>query len=94
MPVTLTLNELAVALRVSVSPSQPPAAPYRGILEGLLAASTATVDHYAPDAPTANQAVVLMAGYSLRPAGSQPATRPTPLSSVGRGLYWHPSVAR
>ena len=65
MPVTITLNDLAVALRVSVSPSQPPPAPYKSILEALLKTATEAVTVYATEAPeaTANQAVVQMAGY-------------------------------
>ena len=65
MAVTITLNELAVELRYSVSDSVPPAHTYAVILLDLLAAATELVERRAPLAPsdTQNRAVTQLAAY-------------------------------
>ena len=65
MAVTLTLNELAVQLRYSVSDSVPPPHHYVVDLRDWLAAATEWVERRAPLAPedTMNRAVTQICGY-------------------------------
>ncbi len=64
MAVTLSLTDLALALKVIVRVGATLEDGERELLEGLLYASTEAVDGYtdAPE-PTANEAVIRMAGY-------------------------------
>ena len=65
MAVTLTLNELAVQLRYSVSDTVPPPHAYIVDLRDWLAAATEWVECRAPNAPedVMNRAVTQIAGY-------------------------------
>ena len=64
MAVTITVEALAVALRVTVRPGAIIDDGQRLILEGLLYVSTDAVDGYADSPePTSNEAVIRMAGY-------------------------------
>ena len=68
MPVTLTVGELAVALRVEIEPMAPVRAPYAGIPTRALDAATEHIDQYAGDStPDAvlNEAAVRMAGFLM-----------------------------
>lgn len=67
MPVTITVNHLAVETRVSTDSAVSPPEPWATILGRLLEASKGIVEDYAPDAPedAQNHAVVLMAGYGV-----------------------------
>lgn len=72
MAVTLTVSELAAALRAGDSTDE------TAILTRLLAAATATIEHVADGAPEAiqNEACVRFAGYLY----DQP--------NAGRGMAW------
>ena len=65
MAVTLTLNELAVQVGYSVSPSVPPNHAYVTDLLSWLASATEMVERRAPLAPTdtQNAAVTRLVGY-------------------------------
>ena len=65
MAVTLTINELSVQLRYSVSESVPPPSQYAVDLRDWLAAATEIVERRAPLAPTdsQNMAVTQIVGY-------------------------------
>ena len=67
MPVTITVDQLAVAVRVSADATVPVEEPDRSILARLLASSAARVELYAEGAPddTLNSAVVKMALYNF-----------------------------
>ena len=71
MAVTLTVNALAVGLRLSTDPTAAVAEPQLGILTRSLAVATERVEREAPDAPeaTQNAAAVLICGW-LYDAGS------------------------
>ena len=74
MAVTLTVNELAVHLGLSVSDSVPPPQPYVvGLLDSLQAA-TEIVERRAPLAPSdsQNMAVAMIAGYWWQSPPSNP----------------------
>ena len=75
MAVTLTVPQLAAAVRLSTDPTAPVVEPHLGILTRQLAVASEYVDAQAPNAPveTANQAVVQVAGLLLDgmpPAGA------------------------
>ena len=65
MAVTLTRAELALELRIITAETDTIDAGQAAVLDRLLAASTAIVDGYAPEAPVAlaNESVVRIAGY-------------------------------
>ena len=66
MPVTITLGELAVAVRLATDPTTGPHEPYLTELTRQLAVATETVHGYASDdCPDAvlNEAVVRFVGY-------------------------------
>ena len=67
MPVTITLPQLAVAVRVQTDPAATVAEPYAGILQRLLDVATDTITAYAPDATDAqsNEAATRYVGYAL-----------------------------
>lgn len=67
MAVTITVNQLAVETRVNTDSAVPPPEPWGTILTRQLAVATSAVEGYAPDAPedVQNEAVVLIAGYSI-----------------------------
>ena len=73
MAVTLTLAQLAVELRVVAAETDAIPAGPSAVLTRLLAASTETVQEYAPDAPEAlqNEAVVRLAGRLYDQAGHE-----------------------
>ena len=65
MPVTISLPQIAAAVRVQDDPTEDVEEPWLNILARSLGAASAAVDLYAPDAPdvTANQAVTVMVQY-------------------------------
>ena len=65
MAVTLTLNELAVHVGLSVSDTVPPPAPYIVSLMDALRSASELVERRAPLAPTdsQNEAVAVIVGY-------------------------------
>ena len=67
MPVTLTVNQLALDTRVIADVGAHIAEPWEARLLQGLAAAKAFVEDYAPDAPDANlnEAVTLMVGYKI-----------------------------
>ena len=71
MPVTLTLNHLALEVRVTTDSATTPAEPYNNILSRLLSVGTSIVNAYAPNAPddVLDEAIVVMAGYILESPG-------------------------
>ena len=96
MAVTIDVAHLAAAVRVSPTNAVPPA-PMDGILGQKLSVATATVEDYAPDAPSPvqNEAVVLMVGYLLD-APPTPRTPPNAFILCGsRSLLarWRTPVA-
>ena len=74
MPVTLTVEQLAAAIRVGVSSEE------TAEVTRLLAYATVAVEHHAPDAPgiVHNESVVRLAGYLY--------DAPNPESTDGHGL--------
>ena len=88
MPITITLQDLAEAVRVDVSPTTPVGAPYAGILARQLSAASATIGEYAgdldavPDA-VANEAVVMLVGYILDAPPARPGRAVDAFSSSG-----------
>ena len=72
MAVTLSLGELAVAVRITTRTSEPVPEPYAGILTRQLAVATAHVERRAPDAPSdvQNEAVIRIVGWLV----DQPAS--------------------
>ena len=101
MAVTITLESLAVALRVIVRPGQTIDEGQREILDGLLDVATGAVDSYAADTPakTANEAVIRMAGYifDVTPAGRSMEAPNAFILSGARALlapYYVPRSAR
>lgn len=65
MPVTLTIGELAAAVRVSTDPTSGPGEPYLTELTRQLDVAKRQAELYAVDAPdeVLNEAVVVMVGY-------------------------------
>ena len=93
MAVTLTVNDLAVAVRVATSPSTIPPE-YLDILTRALQAATDAVELYAgPDTPqqTENEAARIMAAYLI----DTPAPSRNPMSAfrhsgaLGLLAPWH-----
>lgn len=88
MAVTLTVPQLAQAVRVQVSGTEPVGEPYLTILARGLATATAEVEAYAENAPTdvQNEAVALYVGYIL----DRPSERAFALSGAQSILSrWH-----
>ena len=86
MSVTLTLTELAAAMRLGDGATAP-TPPLDGILERLLGVASATAELLAPGAPDAilNEAVVRFASYLYdMPAAGR---------NTGYGAGWHNSGA-
>lgn len=73
MAVTLTRAQLAVELRLATSETDTIAAGIAAVLDRALAAATALVTEYAPDAPDAlhNEAVVRVAARLYDESGSE-----------------------
>ena len=67
MAVTLTVNDLSLALRITTH-LETPALPYSDILDRQLAAASAIVESYAPAAPdeNLNEAVIMLVGHLLQ----------------------------
>ena len=67
MPLTITVSEIAAAVRLTADPTQPPEEPYLGILTRQWEVARDRIDGYAPDAPqtTKNEAAVRAIGYLL-----------------------------
>ena len=67
MAVTITLGQLAVAVRVQSDPAAAVAEPYAGILQRLLDVATGRIQNYSPDAADAdaNEAATRFVGYCL-----------------------------
>ena len=65
MAVTLTVQELAVGLRIDASPTVPVEEPHLGLLTRSLAVATAYIERRAPtaDSDTQNEAVVRICGW-------------------------------
>ena len=101
MAVTLTVEELAQATRITAAGEAIPA-DFLTILTRQLASATAAVQQYAPAAPddVANEAVVLFVGYALEsPLTSRAGRAPSNafINSGARALLapWHiPVTAR
>ena len=90
--VTVTLGELAQAVRITAS-GEPVTSDYQTILQRQLAAATATVEAYAPNAPddVANEAVVLLVGHLLDSPIAHRAPSNSFINSGARSLLsrWH-----
>jgi len=73
MAVTLTRAQLAVALRITTSETETIPAGIAAVLDRSLAAATAAVTEYAPDAPdaVANEAAIRLASRLYDQAGSE-----------------------
>ena len=75
MAVTLTVQEVAVGVRISVDPTAAVPEPYLNILTRHLAVATAIVEGRAPDADdqTQNQAAIRICGwlYDQPPNGNR-----------------------
>ena len=69
--VTLTVKQLAIAVRVTTADSLATPEPYQTILIRQLSVATKTVERYAPDAPddVLDEAVIRMVGYWLESPG-------------------------
>ena len=89
MAVTLTLNELAVQLRYSVSDTVPPPSAYAVDLRDWLAAATEWVERRAPLAPTdaQNRAVTQICGYWSQ-------SPPAPPQRFGYNAWLHSGAAQ
>ena len=89
MAVTLTLNELAVHLGLSVSDSVPPPQPYVVDLRDSLAAATELIERRAPLAPSdsQNMAAAMICGYWWE-SPRAPAQR------FGRNAWLHSGAAQ
>ena len=68
MALTITVAELAAAVRATTSASMPPTEPLLGILSRQLRVAEAHIEDYAPAAPddVKNEAAIRMVGYLLR----------------------------
>ena len=67
MALTITMGELAAAVRLSTDPTTGPHEPYLTDLTRLLAVADGMITRYAPDAPDAdkNEAAIRIVGYLL-----------------------------
>ena len=75
MPLTITVAEIAAAIRLGVNPNDPPVEPELGILTRQWAVARDRIDGYAPLAPqeTQNEAAVRLIGYYFdRPESVDP----------------------
>ena len=75
MALTITLPQLAAALRLQASPTGTVDEPYLDILARQLAVAEALIESFAPDAPddVKNEAAIRLVGYLLdqAPTGMQ-----------------------
>ena len=65
MPLTLTVAQLAAAVRITTDPTVAPAEPDLSILHRQLRVAESRIDQYAPNADddTKNEAAIVMIGY-------------------------------
>ena len=94
--VTITVEQLAVAVRLSTDPTAAVVEPDLGILTRQLAVATAYVNHRAPDVPveTGNEAVVLIAGWLYDSAPSGRRTVQAAYSHSGAAGLLSPYISR
>ena len=94
MAVTLSVTQLALAVRVTTE-AVAPDEPYNSLLTRKLAVAKQVVERYAEGAPTdvQNEAVILIIGYDIDAPPSRPWTVPgnTFILSGARALLsgWH-----
>ena len=97
MPVTLTVNQLAVETRVSTDSAVSPVEPWNTILQRQLSVGTEIVQTYAEDAPddVLNEAVIRMVGYWLESPGFTRTPQNAFIHSGARALLaaWREALA-
>ena len=93
MPVTIIVNNLALAIRVIADAATPLAQPWESQLIQDLASATAIVELYAPNAPdeVLNEAVTLMVGYKIEAPHYARATQNAFVHSGAQAelSHWH-----
>ena len=97
MPLTLTVAELAAAVRITASATTPPAEPQLSILHRQLRVAESEIEGYAPDAPddTKDEAAILMVGYlyDAPPVQRNPVTVFTLSGAKALLARWHSIVS-